>query len=79
MRLEILSLKGIEFEGEAAAFNVKTLSGEITILNHHRPMITALDKGTARLIQTDGQEKTINIKSGFLEMTPHNHLKVLVD
>ncbi|MBI4120247.1 MAG: hypothetical protein HY454_02160 [Parcubacteria group bacterium] len=79
MRVQILSLKGIEAECEAAAFNVKTSSGEITILDHHRPLITALAAGPARLTQADGQETRIDIKSGFLEMTPGNNLKVLLD
>ena len=79
MQVKILSLKGIEFQGEATAFNVKTLSGEITILNNHRPLITVLTAGSARLIQADGQETRVDIKSGFLEMTPDNHLKVLLD
>lgn len=79
MKLNILSLKGIEWEGEAASFNVKTTSGEITILNHHRPLITVLAKGTAVITDAKGNKSKINIGAGFLEMSRSNILNVLID
>jgi F-type H+-transporting ATPase subunit epsilon len=79
MKLTILSLKGIQYDGEAAGLNVKTTSGDITVLDHHRPLVTVLTKGEAKIIKPDGGRESVAINSGFLEMGPENHLTVLAD
>lgn len=79
MRITIASLKGIQFEGEAAALNVKTTSGEITLLNHHRPLITVLEPGTATITMPDGGRRELPLGGGFLEMGTGNTLSVLMD
>jgi len=79
MRLTIYSLKGIEFEGEVASFNTKTQNGEITVLDNHRPLITLLEEGTAKIGLSDSGVKNFEIKSGFLEMDDRNNLSVLAD
>lgn len=79
MLLTIASLKGKQFEGEARSLNIPTTSGEITVLDHHRPLITILREGTATITQAEGKETTVPIKGGFLEMDAENHLKILID
>ncbi|MBI2610085.1 F0F1 ATP synthase subunit epsilon [Candidatus Giovannonibacteria bacterium] len=78
MKLTILSLKGKEFEGSIKAFNVKTQSGEITVLDNHLPIVTLLKKGTAVITKSDGSKENFQINSGFLELS-ENNLSVLVD
>jgi F0F1-type ATP synthase epsilon subunit len=79
MYLKVLSLKGIEYEGEAKSFNAKALDGEITVLDNHRPLITILKKGAAVIIEKNDSQKKIEINSGFLEMNSQNRLNVLID
>ena len=79
MQLTIYSLKGVQYEGAVKSFNVKTRAGEITILDNHRPLITLLEKGTARIIDEAHQTHEVPITSGFLELTPEHVLNVLVD
>ena len=79
MRLAVYSLRGIEFEGEAKSFNVKTKNGEITVLENHRPLVTLLSKGCAKIGLADGGAKDIEINSGFLEVDDRNNLSVLID
>lgn len=79
MKLTLLSLKGVEYQGEIKSFNVKTKAGEITIMDHHRPLITVLKKGPATIVTQDNQTIEREINSGFLEMNPANHLNVLID
>jgi len=79
MKIDILSLKGVEFRGDAAGLNVKTASGEITILDHHRPLITILKSGIASVVKYDGGRIPLKINSGFLEMGANNELSVLVN
>ena len=68
MHLNIISLKGVEFEGEIISLNLKTAAGEITVLDKHRPLMTALMPGKANIIKKDGEKTTLNIMSGFLEV-----------
>lgn len=79
MKLTIYSLKGAEFIEEAKAFVVKTKSGEITVLDHHRPLISALEKGKARIIKPDGAIIEKEINSGFLEVMPGSRVDVLIN
>lgn len=79
MRLDVVSLKGIEYSGEIKSINARTTSGEITVLDHHLPLITVLTKG--RLVVTDmqGNTKIIPTTSGFLEVKEGNTASALIN
>ncbi len=79
MKLTIYSLKGIEFQDEVEGFNVKTRIGEITVLDDHRPLVTVLSKGKAKIIKRDGSFEFKNINSGFLEVMPKSKVDVLIN
>jgi len=79
MELKVLSLKGVEYEGEITSFNVQTTSGEITVLDHHRPLITILKKGRAIITNMENSKTELEINSGFLEVSPDNQINVLID
>ncbi|OGF62704.1 hypothetical protein A2662_02090 [Candidatus Giovannonibacteria bacterium RIFCSPHIGHO2_01_FULL_45_33] len=78
MRLKILSLKGVEYDGEAQGLNVKTGAGEITVLDHHLPLIADLKKGKA-VIFLEGGKKEIEVGGGFLEVDRSNKATLLID
>ena len=77
MKLSIVSLKGLEFDGEISSLNLKTTSGEITVLDNHRPLITQLVKCQALIIKDSGEKLNFNITSGFLEVSEHNQATIL--
>ena len=79
MFLKVISLKGIKYEGAASSLNIKTQSGEITILENHRPLITLLKKGIAVITDDKNQKTEFEINSGFLEIAPENKINVLID
>ena len=79
MRLDIISIKGKVLEAEVRSVNLKTKTGEITILNNHRPLVTLLEKCEVKIKSADGKDESVNINSGFLEMSPGNILTLLVD
>ena len=79
MKLTIYSLKGIEFQGEVEALNVKTASGEITVLDNHRPMVSVLKKGIAKITKSEGTFLTKEINSGFLEVQPKSKVDALIN
>jgi len=78
MRANIISLKGVEFEGDIVSLNVKTAVGEITVLDHHLPLITVLSKGKAVITRRDGTKQLLDVESGFLEVEKGNKLSALV-
>jgi ATP synthase F1 epsilon subunit len=79
MHLSIYSLKRILYEGEAKLLNCKTASGEITVLDHHRPLISELKAGVVKVLDGSNAEHFFNLKSGFLEVNSQNQVRLLVD
>jgi F0F1-type ATP synthase epsilon subunit len=79
MLVTIASLKGKQFEGEAKSVNLTTRTGDITVLDNHRPLITILASGVTTIRAKDDKESTFKITGGFLEMDDKNHLKLLID
>lgn len=79
MHISIYSLKRVLYEDEGRAVNCKTASGEITVLNHHRPLISKLEAGVLKVIDQSGNEHFFNVKSGFLEINTANQARLLVD
>lgn len=49
MRLEILTPKGREFEEDISVLILPTLSGEISILPNHCPLISVLKPGRIKI------------------------------
>ncbi len=78
MKAKIISLKGIEFEGEIQSFTVRTQNGEITVLNHHHPLVTLLASSKARLVTETNEEKIFDIQEGVLRVDPNNQLTALI-
>ncbi len=79
MTLGVYSLQKVLFQGEASSINCKTKSGEITILNHHQPIISILQKGTMKIVDENQKEYYIPVSSGFLEVQKGNQAKFLVE
>lgn len=79
MRISIHSLKRTLFDGEARAVNCKTASGEITILDNHRPLITILTPGVMKVELADGAEKFFPIRNGLAEVRHNSHARFIVE
>jgi F-type H+-transporting ATPase subunit epsilon len=78
MNLSIYSLKKILFQGEVESVNCKTATGEITVLEHHRPLISVLKEGIIKIIDKNKKEHYIPVSAGFLEVKSNN-VRVLAD
>lgn len=79
MKLSIYSLRNILFQGEAVSFNCPTAMGEITVLDHHRPLISVLKKGLVKIKDNAQKERSFSIVSGFLEIKSTNEARLLVE
>jgi F-type H+-transporting ATPase subunit epsilon len=64
MKLQILSLDGTKFDGEAVQVSLPTTDGEITVLKNHIPLITTLKSGYIKFT-----DNNIAIKGGFAEVS----------
>ncbi len=79
MTLGVYSLQKVLFQGEASEVNCRTRTGEITVLDHHRPLITVLERGVMKIVDDNGKEWYIPVSSGLLKMDEGNQAKVLVE
>jgi len=79
MKLGIYSLEKVLYRGDAIEVNCRTKSGEITILDHHEPLISILAKGTVKVVDENKKEWYIPVSSGFLEVNSKNQAKILVE
>ncbi len=77
MHVGIYTIKDTLFKGEAERVIAKTAMGEITVLKNHIPMVSTLVPSTIRLVEKDGSEKTIPVKSGVIEVRAENHIVIL--
>ena len=78
MKLSVFTLKGIAYDGEIISLNAKTASGEITVLDHHRPLVTILKKGELKIVGKTGEQKNIPVAEGFLEIRPDNEASAIL-
>jgi len=79
MKVSIYSLKNTLFQGEAASLNCKTSSGEITVLDHHEPLITNLEEGLIKIIDKSQKPSYIQVSSGFIEIRSNNEVRCIVE
>ncbi len=78
MKLEVISLKGTQYSGKIRSVNMKTTSGEITVLDHHLPLITVLTKGQLVVKDMSNKETVIHTELGFLEVKDGNQAVALI-
>ena len=67
MKLFMYSLERVLYEGDASKVTLPSTNGEITVLNHHIPLVTPLKQGTIR-IHEGKEQKNFSIKSGFCQV-----------
>jgi F0F1-type ATP synthase epsilon subunit len=79
MRVGVYSLQKVLYQGDAESVNCQTAAGEITILDHHRPLISILKKGVMKIIDQEKKEHYIPVSSGFLEVRSGDEAKFLVE
>ena len=77
-KLDILSPEGSVFSGNVKQATFPTTSGLITILAGHTALITTLAQGDLEIVPETGENKTIAISGGFLEVS-ENMVSVVAD
>lgn len=82
MQLQLITLDGVTYDETAHSVILPTLSGEITVMAHHEPLMSALKPGviTIRHNADDPDYKLEQYATfgGVVEIA-HNKVRVLVD
>lgn len=66
IELKILTKEGIRFNGSISSVTVPSLTGEITILAQHIPLLSGLKAGTLKINHEEKMVEKIKISSGFI-------------
>ena len=77
MQLEIITAEQQIYDGEVELVVAPGLDGQLGILPHHAPLMTALQPGEI-LIRKDGEETYLAVTGGFMEVIG-NKVTVLAD
>lgn len=69
MKLSIVSPEKEIFNGEVKSVTLPGTMGTFSILPHHAPIVSSLKAGKVSYITVEGEEYTLDIHSGFVEMS----------
>lgn len=78
IQVDIVSAEGEIHSGEASMVFAPAKMGEVGIAPRHAPLLTALSPGEVRIQDADGNEVSIYITGGLLEVQP-NRVTILAD
>ena len=78
IQVDIVSAEGEIHSGEAAMVFAPASMGEVGIAPRHAPMLTTLRPGEVRVQDPEGNEETIYVTGGMLEIQP-NQVTILAD
>lgn len=68
MTLEIISSHTVLFSGEVSLVTLPGKLGSFTVLKNHAPIISALDKGNLTYRTPAGEEKSMEINGGLVDV-----------
>lgn len=68
LKLKVISPEKVVFNGEVESVTVPGMLGEFEILEHHAPIISALEKGKVRYLPTGSEPASLDIEGGFVEV-----------
>ena len=77
MRLEVITAESRVYDDEVEVLVAPGIDGELGILPHHAPLMTALQPGEV-MIRKEGQDSYLVVSGGFLEVMA-NRVTILAD
>ncbi|MBO7562064.1 MAG: F0F1 ATP synthase subunit epsilon [Bacteroidales bacterium] len=72
LHLNIISPQESLFKGEVSEVTLPGSVAPFTILPHHAPIISSLEKGAISFIVKGGGSQSVEIDGGFVEMSNGN-------
>ncbi|MBP6020812.1 MAG: F0F1 ATP synthase subunit epsilon [Burkholderiaceae bacterium] len=70
LHIDVVSAEKSIFTGEAKFVALPGESGELGILPGHTPLISRIRPGTVKIVMADGEEVSIFVAGGILEVQP---------
>ena len=77
MKVKITKPDSTLYEGEAQLLQLPGTDGLFEILKQHAPIVSALTKGTIRLVVDNNNTKTFDIRGGVIQCQ-HDEALILV-
>ncbi len=78
IHFKIVTPEKIIYQNEILQVSIPTMSGEITVLPNHIPLVSVLKAGELRIKDKDG-EHNMAVSGGFLEVRGNNEIVILAD
>lgn len=69
LHLNIVSPEKSIFDGDVKIVTLPGTVGSFSILPGHAPIVSSLQAGTLSYTTTDGEEHSMDIQGGFMEMS----------
>ena len=69
IRVEVVSVEGRIWEGDATQVITRTTEGDIGILSNHEPLLAVLVPHAAEITTTDGEREVIAVEGGFISVS----------
>lgn len=70
MEVQVLKINESLFSGKAKSIVVPGITGEMQILLGHESVATVLKAGNIQIVGAEGENHSIKIEHGYLEVTP---------
>ena len=77
MKIAIHSIQKTLYEGSAEKVICETPQGQMTVLDHHLPLISRVVGPSLAVVQKNGERAEIKLTGGFLEVRPGSEVVVL--
>jgi len=78
MTLEILTPEKRLYSGDVYGIQLPGINGLFEVLDRHAPLVSALGKGTIKVLQDKTRTERFSIQGGFVEVL-NNKATVLVE
>lgn len=79
MRVAIHTIQKTLFEGDAEKVIAYTPQGQMTVLDHHLPLISRINGPSVTIAGRDGKQSDIPLTGGFLEVRPGSRVVILAE
>ena len=78
MYTELVTSEGNAYSGDASSVTIPTGDGEITVLDHHLPLVSTVEPGTVIIRTKNGEELLFAVSRGVVQVGSNN-IRILSD
>lgn len=78
LKIKIVTPEKVVYENDVFQVSIPTMSGEITVLKNHIPLVSVMKSGELRIKDKSG-EVHLAVSGGFVEVRGNNEIVLLSD